>query len=347
MSFKVKLHFGIALWTLFFYNISMEQKYSNKYLIETAIGLQDVDHLENSSYFINESQRYIKGEISLEELDEIITSYYKSKPDSNERTEEADKVSSRIAKMIAEDSFVFSIGQLLSIHKTLFWQILSHPGQLRKYNFTKEEWVLDGASVTYGDYRELEMTLQYDFNVERNFSYKGLSIDEVIDHLAVFVANLWQIHVFEEGNTRTTAVFLIKYLRSLGFDVTNDTFAKNAWYFRNALVRANYTNISKGIYEDRSFLVKFLQNLLNGKNYSLDNKDLHVSYINTISDLPRESQIKKLMKENPHIKIDEIAAKIGVSIRTAKTVIKFYEEKGEIIRINGKRFGYWSVISKK
>ena len=325
----------------------MEKKYSNKYLIDTAIGLQDVDHLENSKFFINESQRYVRGEIDLDELEEIVSSYYKSKPEIEERTREADEVSTRIAKAIEEDSFTFSIGQLLSIHQTLFWGILGHPGKLRKYNFTKEEWVLDGASVTYGDYRELEMTLQYDFSEERNFSYKGLSIDQVIDHLATFIGNLWQIHVFEEGNTRTTAVFLIKYLRTLGFDVTNDTFAKNAWYFRNALVRANYTNISKGIYEDKSFLVKFLQNLINNKNYELNNKELHISFYKEANENTRESQIKRIMKDNPNVKIEEIAEKMGYSVRTIKSVIKFYENSGEIRRVNGKRFGYWEVVEKK
>ena len=279
----------------------MKNKYSNKYVIETGIGLQDVDNLKNSSYFIKESERYIKGEISLEELDDIITSYYESKPNESERSEEADKIAIRIAESISEDSFTFTVGQLVSIHKTLFDGVFDHAGELRTYNFTKKEWVLSGASVTYGDYRELYMALQYDFNVEKQFSYKGLSINEVIEHLAIFIANLWQIHAFEEGNTRTTAVFIIKYLRSLGFDVTNDTFAKNAYYFRNALVRANYTNIAKGIYEDRSFLIKFLRNLLLGENNDLSNKELHISYKPLMNDTSREGRIIKLIKNNPSI----------------------------------------------
>ena len=322
----------------------MEKKYSNKYLIETATGLQDVDHLKNSKYFLDESERYIRGEISLDELEEIVSSYYKNKPDTEDRTKEADIVSTRIAKAIEEDSFTFSIGQLLSIHQNLFWQILGHPGKLRKYNFTKSEWVLEGASVTYGDYRELEMTLQYDFSQERNFSYKGLTIDQVIDHLATFVANLWQIHVFEEGNTRATAVFFIKYLRSLGFDITNDTFAKNAWYFRNALVRANYTNITKGIYEDKSFLIKFLQNLLNSKNYELNNRELHISFLKE-EELPHKIKVlKEIIRNNPRIKTDELAKQMGCSVRTIKTVLKVYGSLGVFRRVNGKRYGYWEVV---
>lgn len=323
----------------------MKKTINNKYIIETGIGLQDVDQLENSSYFLNETNKYINGEISLEELDSIISSYYKRKPDVETRTEEADKISIRIAKIISEDSFTFTVGQLLTIHKILFDGLLEHPGEMRKYNFSKKEWVLDGDSVTYGDYRELEMTLQYDFELEKKFSYKGLSIEEIIDHLAIFVSNLWQIHVFEEGNTRTTAVFFIKYLRTLGFDITNDTFAKNSWYFRNSLVRANYNNVAKGIFEDRTYLIKFLRNLLLGEKNILQNKELHISTIGTIdSNTSRETRIKKVIKENPYITTDQLSKEIGVSLRTIKNIIKAMEINKQIKRVNGKRYGYWKVI---
>ena len=296
----------------------MENRYSNKYILETGIGLQDVDHLKNSSYFIQESEKYLRGEISLDELDDIVSSYYASKPSVEGRSEEADKISIRIARLISEDSFTFTVGQLLTIHKTLFDGVLEHPGQLRTYNFSKKEWVLDGASVTYGDFRDLEMTLQYDFDAEKRFDYSRLSMDETIERLAVFIANLWQIHVFEEGNTRTTAVFAIKYLRSLGFDVTNDTFAKNAWYFRNALVRANYTNIQKGIYEDRSYLIKFLRNLLLGESNPLQNKELHIVPSSPGKGDTREVRLLSLLKNNPSTKTEELAKELGVSLRTIK-----------------------------
>ena len=182
-----------------------------------------------------------------------------NKPKEEERTEEADKIAVRIAQIIEDDSFVFSIGQLVSIHKRLFEGIYGHAGTFRTYNFSKAEWVLDGASVYYSDYRLLKDTLQYDFDSERDFNYIGLSTNEIINHLAAFLSNIWQAHPFEEGNTRTTAVFFIKYLRSIGFTATNDTFAKNAWYFRNALVRANYRNVYKNVYEDKSFLIRFLK----------------------------------------------------------------------------------------
>ena len=322
----------------------MKNKYSKKYIIETGIGLQDVDKLENSSYFLNETSRYIKGDITLDELDSIVNSYYKNKPNEKERTEEADKIAVRIAKIISEDSFTFSVGQLLSIHKNLFNDVFQHAGELRGYNFSKKEWVLDGASVTYGDFRELEMILQYDFEHEKKSQYKSLSKDEIIEHLAIFVANLWQIHAFEEGNTRTTAVFLIKYLRSLGFDVTNDTFAKNAWYFRNALVRANYNNISKNIFEDRSYLIKFLRNLLLNEKNELKNRELHIAYSSQMELSTHETFVLSILKENPKIKTVELSEKLGVSLRTIKSILKRLADKKVIARINGKKLGYWKCL---
>lgn len=315
-----------------------------KYIINTGIGLQDVDHLKNSKYFISKSNRYINGEISLNELENIIFSYYVNKPNDGDRTEEADKIAIRIARIISEDSFTFTVGQLLAIHKELFIDVLNHAGKIRTYNFSKKEWVLDNDSVIYGDYRDLEMTLAYDFEQEKKFKYQGLSMDEIIEHLAIFIANLWQIHVFEEGNTRTTAVFFIKYLRSLGFNVTNDSFAKNAWYFRNALVRANYNNVVKGVYEDYSFLIKFLRNLLLGEHNELLNRALHVSNIQAKQIVSKESCIIELIKLNPKITTEELSKNLGVSVRTIKNVLKSLVIANKITRKNGKRFGYWVVV---
>ena len=322
----------------------MENKYSNKYLIETGIGLQEVDGLKNSSYFLLQADKYVKGEISLEELDKIVCSYYENKPKDDERTEEADIVSNRIAQIISDDSFTFTVGQLVSIHKRLFEGVFDHAGKLRDFNFTKREWVLDGRSVIYGDYHDLASTLEYDFDAERNFKYDGLSEDKIIEHLATFISNLWQIHAFQEGNTRTTAVFFIKYLRFLGYDVTNDVFAKNAWYFRNALVRANFRYIRKGIYDDKTYIVLFLGNLLLNEHNALKNKDLRIKIdANNDESLSKETRIIELMKSNPKISVDELANKIGVSPRTIKSVIALLIKENKIKRINGKRYGYWRI----
>ena len=322
----------------------MENKYSNKYVIETGMGLQNVDNIKNSSYFINETEKYINGDISLLDLEKIIASYYENKPDENNRNKEADIVAIRIAKVISDDSFSFTVGQLISIHKQLFSDIFDHAGKTRTYNFSKKEWVLDGASVWYGDFRELEATLQYDFDLEKHFNYSGLSINEIIDHLSIFVSNLWQIHAFEEGNTRTTAVFLIKYLRSLGFDVTNDAFSKNAWYFRNALVRANYKDIQNGVFEDRAFLIKFLRNLLLNENNPLNNRELHINAVVKGKNISKEARIITMIRNNPNIKSDEIALRLNVSVRTVKNIIATLKNDGKIVRINGKKYGYWKVM---
>lgn len=255
-------------------------KVSKSYTWSTAIGLQDVDGIKPSKYLVDTAIKNIEGEITLRETQNRIDSYYEEKMvklSNTKRTEEADKVSVRIAQILSETAFSFSPSEYISIHRKLFWGIYEHAGKIRKYNITKKEWVLDGETVIYGSASELERTLEYDFLREKEFSYKGLSMDEVIKHIADFIARLWQIHIFSEGNTRTTAVFLIKYLRKLGFSVTNDIFAKNSWYFRNALVRANYTNLQKGIYETTEFLELFLRNLILNEDNELHNKSLQVN----------------------------------------------------------------------
>ena len=258
---------------------SEPDKRDKGYVWHTAIGLQAVDGLKTSEYLARTAIRNIEGEISFEEANALLQDYYEANPSRNadDRTEEADKVSAKIAAVLSEKAFSFTPNEYLSIHRKLFTGIYSHAGCVRDYNITKKEWVLDGATVLYGSATELRATLDYDFSEEKKFSYRNLSMDEIIHHLAVFISRLWQIHVFEEGNTRTTAVFFIKYLQTLGFDVTNDIFSENAWYFRNALVRANYNDLKNGIYETTEFLELFLRNLLLNEHHPLHNRTLHIS----------------------------------------------------------------------
>lgn len=248
------------------------------YAWDTAIGLQAVDGLSPSGYLKETAAKNIKGDITLKEANQLIESYYQEKPYHNEteRTEEADKVSVRIASLLTEKAFSFNPKEYVAIHRKLFTGIYPHAGQLRDYNITKKEWILDGDSVIYGSATELEATLDYDFSQERAFSYRNLPTNAMIKHLAEFVARLWQIHIFCEGNTRTTAVFFIKYLHTLGFDVTNDIFAENAWYFKNAMVRANYNNYKKGVFATTEYLETFLRNLLLEETNPLKNRDLHI-----------------------------------------------------------------------
>ena len=258
---------------------SEPSKRDKGYAWHTAIGLQAVDGLKTSKYLIDTAIKNIEGDISIDEAQELLNTYYEENPkeDTEDRTEEADKVAVRIAKILSEKAFSFTPNEYISIHKKLFAGIYGHAGKLRDYNITKKEWVLNGATVLYGSASELRATLDYDFAEEKKFSYKNLSMEDIIHHLAIFVSRLWQIHVFGEGNTRTTAVFFIKYLRTLGFDVTNDIFAENAWYFRNSLVRANYNDLKNGVHETTEYLELFLRNLLLDEKNELHNRSMHIS----------------------------------------------------------------------
>lgn len=242
---------------------------------KTAIGLQAVDGLQTSDYLKDTARKHIEGDISIDEVKKLINGYYQSKAvrtPEDEEMEEADKVSASIARILNEQSFAFSVAGFISIHRRLFEGIFKFAGKIGDYDITKKEWVLRGDTVLYVNAEDLKEALEYDLEQEKNFSYKGLSMDEVVNHIAKFVSGIWQIHPFGEGNTRTTAVFTIKYLRSIGFDVNNDLFANNSWYFRNALVRANYRNVRKGIEPDMSFLISFFRNLMMGEQNELKNR---------------------------------------------------------------------------
>ena len=312
-----------------------DKKYKD-YVWKTAIGLQQVDGLKPSEYLIKTAQSSINGDISFTEAKELIDSYYESRQERNDdRTEEADKVSTRIAEILAEKSFVFSPEQYISIHKRLFEGIYRHAGKVRDYNISKEEWVLAGDTVTYGNAMDLREMLNYDIKLEKEFSYKGLTSDQRIEHIARFISNLWQIHAFGEGNTRTTAVFLIEYLRTLGYDVENDMFADNAWYFRNALVRANYTNVQKDIYETTEYLELFLRNLLLSEKNELKNRYLHIESF-------KEPDIH-IFKTDIHAEKPDFDVLLEEgSPKTVRNALKLYEEIGknafgraDVIRIIG------------
>ncbi len=308
------------------------------YAWSTAIGLQAVDGLKPSKYLIDTAIQNIEGKITMKEAQSLIDSYYEERPvhlSDDERTEEADKVSSRIAEILSETAFSFSPNEYISIHRKLFRGIYKHAGKIRDYNITKKEWVLDGATVMYGSASELRATLEYDFSQEKDFSYKGLSMDEIIHHLAVFVSRLWQIHIFGEGNTRTTAVFFIKYLRTLGFSATNDIFAKNAWYFRNALVRANYTNLQKGIHETTEYLEVFLRNLLLNEKNELHNRNLHISGLLNeekvdIGDSKVDIENEKVDIQDKKVDIESVLSGKGsdFSVKTTIHIHRLFERFG-------------------
>lgn len=246
---------------------------------KTAIGLQAVDGLQPSAYLIDVAKRNIEGEISLDETRKLIDSYYQSKTvrtPKDEDEEEADKVSANIAKILASKTFAFNTNGYVSLHRRIFEGVFKHAGEIRQYDISKKEWVLEGDSVNYLNWEDLRRALDWDIEQEKNFSYKGLTDDEKIEHIAKFISGIWQIHAFREGNTRTTAIFTIQYLRSLGYEVNNEMFAKHSWYFRNALVRANYRNINKDIEYSPIYLVRFFRNLLLKDSWVLKNRYLHI-----------------------------------------------------------------------
>ncbi len=306
-------------------------KKEKTYAWATAIGLQQVDGLTPSKYLFETAKRNIDGEISVAEATSIIDSYYESKvdhsSDDDERTEEADKVSSRIAQILSEKSFNFSPSYLIALHGRLFDGIFKFAGKIRNYDISKKEWVLDGDSVMYGAAFELKAALDYDFEQERHFSYKNLTLEEIVKHITFFVSRLWQIHAFGEGNTRTTAVFTIKYLRSLGFDADNELFAENSWYFRNALVRANYNNLKKGIHENPEFLEKFFRNLLLKEHNELKNRFLHI----------RAKDFLKIKEKNVSVNYGKVTANNKNITQNVTDNDKNITEKDETVTRNTKK----------
>lgn len=341
-------------------------KKEKSYAWQTAIGLQAVDDLQPSEYLVQTARRHIEGDITIEEAKQLIDSYYRSKAmrtSVEDRTEEADKVSARITELLSEKTFTFSPIEFITIHRRLFQGIFKHAGKLRDYNITKKEWVLNGDTVIYSSADSILDTLNYDFTQEKNFVYKDLNINDAITHISKFISGIWQIHPFGEGNTRATAVFTIKYLRSFGFDINNDAFAQHSWYFRNALVRANYNNLAKGIYVSTEFLEKFFRNLILSEHNELRNRDLlvkekneeHIQSANlqskavskckicTLDCTLEEIAVLNYIREHPKATQKEIAASIGKAERTVKSITVNLAEKGIIERKNGKRNGFWEV----
>ncbi len=329
-----------------------ENKETKAKIWGASIGLQDVDGLKPSAYLVGVVKENIDGAISLDEAYKKVSEYYKEASNRKEieSEEEADKVSVNIAQLLTENAFNFSPIELSNIHKKLFFDVFKDSGKYRTFNITKNEWVLNGETVIYSSYQFIKETLEYDFNEEKNFSYNGLTIDEAIKHIARFISNIWQVHPFSEGNTRTMAVFLIKYLKALGFSVDESVFKDNSWYFRNALVRANYNNFEKGIYEDLSFLIKFLENVILKKDNLLKNRFLNVSYKEEKLRLLKDSlsiedgTIINLIRLNPLVKQEELAIKISKSLRTTKYHMAKLQKEGIIKRVNGKRNGKWIVV---
>lgn len=335
-------------------------------LWQTAIGLQKVDGLEVSNFLVETAKRHIEGEVNLDGVDRLIKTYYQSEAarEIPEYIKEADEVSKNIVRELSTDAFVFSVAGLAGIHRRIFKGAMKHAGEFRRYDISKKEWVLDGASVLYGPSEDLVRTIEYDLEQERQFRYKGLSHGQIIEHLCRFISGLWQIHPFPEGNTRTTAVFTIKYLRSLGYKAENDMFKAHSWYFRNALVRANYRNVAKGIEPTTEYLQLFLRNLLFGETNELKNRHLHIRWQsekphfevsealkpqNEVSiKLPeglsiKETAVLKAIMADTGISIAQLAATSGLSTSTIDRVIKSLKDKQILSRTGSTKQVKWLI----
>jgi len=328
----------------------------------TAIGLQQVDGLTPSEYLIKTAKLNIEGEITIYEVQERLHSYYEAKPvrTADDRTEEADKVSARIAEILSEKTFSFSPAEYITIHKRLFTGIYSFAGKIRDFNISKKEWVLNGETVYYASADSIRATLDYDFGQEKSFIYKNLSKEQIVEHITKFVSDLWQIHAFGEGNTRTTAVFTIKYLRTIGFTVTNDLFADHSWYFRNALVRANYNDYKKNVFSTLEYINRFFGNLLLGESNTLRNRDLRVPVANrtdvpanvpvktenvpAISPVKRKEEILKMLLVNQYLTADELADAFSVTAKTIKRDFAVLKNEGKLKRVGSDKTGHWEII---
>ncbi len=340
----------------------------------TAIGLQDVDGLKPSDYLIETAKRHIEGEISQEEARRLVDEYYETKEghDLPADVQEADKVSARMIAVINSPTFNFSVAYYLGLHRQIFEGVFKFAGEVRSVELTKREWVLDGDSVQYTPACMIKDTLEYDFDRERKFRYKGLSEDRFVEHFASFISGVWQIHPFREGNTRTVALFAIKYLRARGYIVTNDLFAEKAYYFRNALVRANYENDRLGVEKTQLPLEEFFKVLIFGQDIELRNRFLRIGHeygttaakamenlhrhdvgiksglkhldvgINVgINFTQAEEAAAQAILRNPRLTASKLGDAVGVTSRQAERILASLKKKANLRREGARKNGRW------
>ena len=328
----------------------------------TAIGLQAVDGLQTSEYLRETALKHIEGEIDIDEARQLIQTYYQSKTQhdvTDDDMQEADKVSANITKILSSQTLDFSAKGYIALHRRIFESVFKHAGKVRDYNITKKEWVLDGDTVHYLNWEDLHRALDYDIEQERQFIYKGLTTDQLIKHIAHFVSDIWQIHAFGEGNTRTTAVFAILYLRDLGYKVENDMFAQHSWYFRNALVRANYRNAVEGIDYAPEYLERFFRNLLLGEQWDLRNRYLHIHpseewrvqpnlgesvAVNVAEQLSeRQVVIYSTIKSNVAVNTKLLSEQLQLNRKTIQRDLLVLRNKNLIQWIGSAKTGHWEV----
>ena len=348
----------------------------------TAIGLQKVDGLTPSQFLFDTAKDHIEGRITQNQARRRIHDYYAAQAEvarTDPEKEEADKVSERIVAVLNDGGFAFTPEYFISIHAKLFKGVLPSAGKLRSVNIRKREWVLKDDSVTYGDAATIKQSLVRDFIDEREFDYGGKTPRKIIPHFARFIAQIWQVHPFGEGNTRTTAVFTIKYLRSLGFSVDNDAFRDNAWYFRNALVRANYADYAREVSRDWSYLEIFFRNLLLGEKNEMKSRYLLIGLTEEdkqkIRELTEEKggqkkavrksgkksgkkkvvgksgkktidRVWSLLQKCPQSTFADMVRVLGITRSTIQKHIANLKAAGRLRRVGPDKGGHWEVIEE-
>jgi len=234
---------------------------------EIGFGLQAIDGLKPSEYLVELAEKQTLGKLTYEEVEINLKRYYEENPVALPNLE-ADISSMRIAEILADPSFTFSPVMLLGIHRKLFSGIdtFQFPvGEFRTINMTKKEPVLNGATVAYTDYGMIKETLTWDFQQEKSKDYRGKSLEAIAHEVMSFISGVWQVHPFREGNTRTIAVFAIKYLRTFGFEINNEPFKNHSRFFRDALALANAGRLQ----QTDKYLRMFTENVLLNGNYDL------------------------------------------------------------------------------
>ena len=335
----------------------------------TAIGLQKVDGLSVSRYLVETAKEHIEGRITQAQARRRIRDYYSAKDERHRpdpELQEPDTVSERIAAVINDGGFAFTPEYFISLHAKLFRGVLPSAGKLRTRNIRKHEWVLKDDSITYGDKATLKASLIRDFADEREYDYGGKSPAKTIPHFSRFIAQIWQVHPFGEGNTRTTAVFAIKYLRSLGYSVTNNMFKENSWYFRNALVRANYADYARGVKREWSYLEAFFRNLLLGEKNELKSRYLLIGIdrpppkfdggdvVKVVRKSGKKKAVRKsgkkmvervweLLRDQPQLTFVGMVAALGITRSTIQKHIVNLKAAGRLRRIGPDKGGHWEV----
>ncbi len=252
---------------------------------ETAIGMQAVDGLLPSKEFITlVTKSLTKSSISPSGLITLMrVGYYDngSNEPIDKDTMQADYVSTNIYHFLRKWYYYYpdlcTLEAFKEIHERLFRKTHENAGEFRRYNISKREWVLSGDTVKYGDCINIKSELEKCFTKAKKCSQMNQT--EMVKYLSELTSSIWQVHPFSEGNTRTTACFMISYILTVtDFPQIYDTFVDNSLYFRNALVRACYENSQYGIKPTTRYLERFYENLLFDKKNKLDNQQLHISY---------------------------------------------------------------------